>query len=140
MGYSKSIEKQVLLASQRLCAMCAWLNDDWTPKAQIQIAHSDRNKNNNAPANLVVLCLNHHDQYDSITSQSKRITPHELREWKQKIEKRFSQEYTDSFPESAQELFTIEELKDIDLTDKKGTTARVCDSGHPQNPLPGWSP
>lgn len=43
-----------------------------------QIAHIDRNRANNGESNLAFLCLPHHDEYDSRTSQSKGITQAEL--------------------------------------------------------------
>jgi ribosomal protein L15E len=44
-----------------------------------QIAHVDHDATNNDPDNLVWLCLDHHDQNDSRTSQSKGLTISELR-------------------------------------------------------------
>jgi WD40 repeat protein len=44
-----------------------------------QIAHLDQNRTNPTFDNLVYLCLEHHDQYDSRTSQSKGLTEHEVR-------------------------------------------------------------
>jgi hypothetical protein len=48
-----------------------------TPKRG-QIAHIDRDSRNPSPENLVFLCLDHHDEYDSRTSQSKGITSGEV--------------------------------------------------------------
>jgi len=45
-----------------------------------QIAHIDQDSSNSAVDNLCWLCLAHHDEYDSSTSQSKGITPAELRQ------------------------------------------------------------
>lgn len=44
-----------------------------------QICHIDRDRGNNDPDNLVFLCLEHHDLYDSTTRQSKGFTKAELR-------------------------------------------------------------
>ncbi|WP_145358578.1 hypothetical protein [Alienimonas californiensis] len=51
----------------------------------MQIAHIDRDRSNNAEANLVPLCLDHHDEYDSRTSQSKGLLPSELAIYKRKL-------------------------------------------------------
>jgi len=50
-----------------------------------QIAHLDRNPHNNDPENLIWLCLEHHDQYDSRTSQSKGLSKDELRHYRAKL-------------------------------------------------------
>jgi len=44
-----------------------------------QIAHIDRNHSNASLDNGAYLCKGHHDKYDSRPSQSKRLTPDELR-------------------------------------------------------------
>ena len=43
-----------------------------------QIAHLDQDPSNNNLANLAFLCLDHHDEYDSKTSQSKGLTKGEI--------------------------------------------------------------
>jgi hypothetical protein len=63
--------------SRRRCALCFGLNASHAI-VQGQIAHLDHNPDNNAPENLAWLCLNHHDQYDSRTSQSKGLTQPEV--------------------------------------------------------------
>ncbi|WP_233503504.1 hypothetical protein [Sphingomonas psychrotolerans] len=47
-----------------------------------QIAHLDHDNSNNVETNLAFLCLDHHDQYDSVTSQSKKITIAEVKAFK----------------------------------------------------------
>jgi hypothetical protein len=64
--------------SGRRCCLCFGLSGDFSQKRG-QIAHLDKNPSNANPDNLVFLCLDHHDQYDSRTSQSKGITIHEIR-------------------------------------------------------------
>ena len=46
---------------------------------QGQIAHINRDSADNQSDNLCFLCFDHHDQYDSITRQSKGITSAELK-------------------------------------------------------------
>ncbi len=74
----KATETEVLFKSRRICALCYGLNQDTVPKKG-QIAHIDEDSSNASLDNLVYLCLRHHDEYDSTTSQSKGITEQELR-------------------------------------------------------------
>lgn len=73
----KNIETDILTQSRRRCALCFGLNSDNSEKRG-QIAHIDHDPTNNALSNLAWLCLPHHDQYDSRSSQSKNITTAEL--------------------------------------------------------------
>lgn len=50
-----------------------------------QIAHIDHNHNNNEPDNLAFLCLVHHDQYDSKTSQSKGLRESEIKPYRAEL-------------------------------------------------------
>jgi hypothetical protein len=83
---SKGIETDILVKSRRRCCLCVFLNRDISIK-QIQIAHLDRDRNNNKPQNLVALCLDHHDQFDSIKSQSKGFTIHEIKYYRDRLYK-----------------------------------------------------
>lgn len=64
--------------------MCFGLHHDAGLKKG-QIGHIDGNRNNHAPANLVFLCLDHHDELDSITSQSKGLTRGEVRRFREEL-------------------------------------------------------
>ena len=75
----QGVETQVLIESRRRCCLCFHLNGKLDANNKGQIAHIDRNRANNSEPNLAYLCLEHHDEYDSRTSQSKGITPDELR-------------------------------------------------------------
>lgn len=79
------IETEVLMRSKRRCCLCVGLNGDLSIK-QIQIAHIDHDPSNNKPKNLVAICLPHHDDYDTRRSQSKGITPEEIRQYQQKLD------------------------------------------------------
>jgi hypothetical protein len=71
-------ENDVLEKSKRRCCLCfGWDEDSRRKKGQI--AHLDKNPANDKPDNLAFLCLNHHDEYDSITSQSKSIQKTEVK-------------------------------------------------------------
>lgn len=77
-------ETKLLISCARRCALCYGLEGQLFRK-QGQIAHADQEANNNAESNLVFLCLHHHDEYDSATSQSKGITKAELLEYKRQL-------------------------------------------------------
>lgn len=74
----------VLLRARRRCCICFGLNRDTSIK-QGQIAHLDRNSANGAEDNLAFLCFDHHDQYDSATSQSKNLTELEVKGFRDEL-------------------------------------------------------
>ncbi len=74
---SSEDEAKVLIESRRRCALCFGLKGDLS-EHKGQIAHVDRDPTNSEFKNLAFLCLEHHDAYDSKTSQSKSYTPDEL--------------------------------------------------------------
>lgn len=82
----KNTETKVLLQSGRRCCLCYALRNDNAEKRG-QIAHLDQNPNNNDISNLVFLCLEHHDEYDSKTSQSKGLTELEIRTYRNQLYK-----------------------------------------------------
>jgi len=71
----------VLVLSRRRCCVCFALNRDTTLKRG-QIAHLNHNSGNSDLGNLVYLCLEHHNEYDSRTSQAKGLTLNELRQFR----------------------------------------------------------
>jgi len=75
---------EVLAACRRRCAICFGLNRHTGIKPG-QIAHLDRDAANPSFDNLVFLCLEHHDQFDSRTSQSKGLTSDEVRRFRQEL-------------------------------------------------------
>jgi hypothetical protein len=75
---------EVLAACRRRCAICFGLNRDTGIKPG-QIAHLDRDAANPSVDNLVFLCLEHHDQFDRRTSQSKGLTSVEVRRFRQEL-------------------------------------------------------
>jgi hypothetical protein len=50
-----------------------------------QIAHLDHNNFNNAESNLAFLCFNHHDEYDSRSSQKKGMTIGEVKSFRSEL-------------------------------------------------------
>ncbi|MGC2236176.1 MAG: hypothetical protein WA584_08445 [Pyrinomonadaceae bacterium] len=81
---SKSIEMQVLVASMRRCCLCYFLKRRKNEQKG-QLAHLNHNRSNSDFSNLVYLCLNHHDDYDSRTSQSKGYTVKEVEEYRRRL-------------------------------------------------------
>jgi hypothetical protein len=87
----QATEVNILVESRRRCALCFHLDGDLTVKDG-QIAHIDRNRGNNAEANLAFLCLVHHNQYDTKPSQSKGWRPAELAEIKRRFQQAIAEE------------------------------------------------
>jgi hypothetical protein len=87
-GISDKTEAQVLTASRRRCCLCYYLDQIKTVRRG-QIAHLDRDSSNSAFENLAFLCLEHHDWYDSRTSQSKGASQTEVRHWRDKLYARY---------------------------------------------------
>lgn len=77
-------ETEVVKTSRRRCCICFGLNGDYTVKKG-QIAHLDGNPRNNHIDNLAFLCLNHHDEFDGKTSQSKNLTIHEVKRYREQL-------------------------------------------------------
>lgn len=77
-------QANVLLRSRRRCCICFGLNRD-TSIRQGQIAHLDGNSANSSEDNLAFLCLDHHDQHDSTTRQSKNFTPLEVKQFRSEL-------------------------------------------------------
>lgn len=69
--------KLVLTQCKRRCCLCTGLSDDYDTKKG-QIAHIDKDPTNHNLGNLAYLCLFHHDDYDSQSSQSKGLTSIEV--------------------------------------------------------------
>lgn len=80
----------VLAASRRRCCLCFVLRHDASEKRG-QIAHLDQDRTNGDPDNLAFLCLEHHDQYDGTTSQSKGLTLQEVKCYRAQLAAALSQ-------------------------------------------------
>ncbi|MBC8064652.1 MAG: DUF2235 domain-containing protein, partial [Chlorobia bacterium] len=77
-------ETDVLVRSGRRCCLCFHLQGDGGVKNG-QIAHLDKDRTNDADDNLAFLCLDHHSEYDSITSQNKGLTKPEVKVARSKL-------------------------------------------------------
>jgi hypothetical protein len=78
------LEAAVLDKCRRRCCVCFTVDGDDAEKRG-QLAHLDHNPSNDDPGNLVFLCIPHHDQYDSRTSQSKNLTEAEVRLYRDRL-------------------------------------------------------
>lgn len=81
---SHKTQTEVLIKSRRRCCLCFGLKHDLEIKKG-QIAHLDGDNQNNNFDNLVYLCLDHHDQLDSKTSQSKGLNIEEVRRYRNEL-------------------------------------------------------
>src|SRR4051812_6867752 len=88
---SKEIETAVLTASRRKCCLCYYL-DGRQEKRKGQIAHINHDRSDPTFENLVWLCLEHHDEFDSNTSQSKGITPEEVKKYRDRLHRELAPE------------------------------------------------
>jgi hypothetical protein len=73
-----AIAEAILTACVRRCCLCAALSGDFAERRG-QIVHLDHDPTNNRLSNLAFLCFDHHDQYDSRTSQAKGMTAGEVK-------------------------------------------------------------
>src|SRR5262245_20031526 len=79
-------QANILLRGRRRCCLCFWLKgEDEVKKGQL--AHLDGDNENAAEDNLVFLCLEHHDEYDSIPRLSKGLREQEVRKWRDELYK-----------------------------------------------------
>ena len=74
----------MLLASRRRCCLCFFLNN-LTDARKGQIAHLNHNPSVSRFENLAWLCLEHHDEYDSTTSQSRALTLEEVKSYRDRL-------------------------------------------------------
>lgn len=79
-----AVEAKILLASKRRCCLCFGLHGQLDDKKG-QIAHIDEDPWNNDPDNLAFVCFDHHDQYDTSTSQSKGLTAAEVKRYRDQL-------------------------------------------------------
>jgi hypothetical protein len=78
------IQTQVIILSSRRCCMCFGLNGNLMQKKG-QIAHLDQDNANHDLDNLAYLCFDHHDEYDSTTSQSKGLLESEVKHYRKEL-------------------------------------------------------
>jgi len=88
MPSGKSVEKDVVTASRRRCCLCVFLLGQ-DNVCNGQIVHLNRDPSDSRFENLVFLCLEHHDQYDTRRSQSKGFLPLEVQEYRDRLYARY---------------------------------------------------
>ena len=79
----------VITQSKRRCCICYGLNRNKDIKKG-QISHLDHNPSNYDIDNLAYLCLEHHDEYDGKTSQSKSFQIEEVKKYRKELYDSFS--------------------------------------------------
>jgi hypothetical protein len=114
----EAVEASVLTLSRRRCCVCFGLDGDISRKKG-QIAHLDHDPANNAQANLAFLCLDHHDEFDSRTSQAKGLRQSEVKIYRANLYEAVAQYLkpqtpgdvllTDNDEAEAEELFLAKE-------------------------------
>jgi len=81
-------ELEVMKRCRRRCCVCYGLNRDEKIKRG-QIAHLDWDPSNNRIENLAFMCLEHHDLFDTRTSQSRSFAIEEVKLYKRELEDRY---------------------------------------------------
>ena len=133
-GITKRTESEVLIKSGRRCCLCYGLYRNFDVKGG-QIAHINHDSSNSKIDNLAFLCLEHHDLYDSRTSQSKGFSESELRHYRNMlydyVENRSSTPKTDAIlkhgndhaSSAVRENPIVTETDDIPLDENTDTLA-----------------
>lgn len=78
------IESGILIKSARRCPLCFHLKGDLEEKNG-QIAHLDHDRTNNDEDNLAFMCMSHHSDYDTTTSQHKNYTLSEVKNLRDRL-------------------------------------------------------
>lgn len=117
-----STQATVLLRCKRRCCLCFGLSGNSSIQPG-QIAHLNKDNTNNQLDNLAFLCLAHHDEFDSVSSQRKNFTLREVKEYRKKLESALTSE-----AESGQVYAQLYEGQYIRLDDD-GISAQLLVSG-----------
>jgi len=81
---SARIETKTLIASRRRCCLCYYVKGI-RGERRGQLAHLNQNPTSSGLDDLVWLCLEHHDEFDSRTRQSKNFTRDEVRHHRDRL-------------------------------------------------------
>lgn len=84
--WPSDVEAKILARSRRICAFCFYFEGESDCQIRGQIAHVDRDSSNATVENGAWLCKDHHDEYDIVSTQSKRLSPTELFEARSAVE------------------------------------------------------
>lgn len=85
----------MLVRSFRRCCLC-FFHDQVDTVRRGQIAHLNRDPNDHSVNNLVWLCLDHHAEYDSRSSQSKGWKTNEVCHWRDEMYARIEERVGDT--------------------------------------------
>ncbi|MCZ8166653.1 MAG: hypothetical protein O9280_13055 [Silanimonas sp.] len=89
------MQADVAIKSRRRCPLCVFLDGNESERPG-QIAHLNGNHSDSRLENLAWLCLEHHDKFDSRTSQTKNYTQIELRTYRDKLYQKYAScDYSD---------------------------------------------
>lgn len=77
-------QARILAESRRRCAICFGVNRDLSRKKG-QLAHLGKDPSKTAESEIVFLCFDHHDEYDSTTRQSKNFTREEIEHYRDEL-------------------------------------------------------
>ncbi len=83
-SWPADVQDQVLVATRRRCCLCYFL-DGIKHQRKGQLSHIGQDPSRSTFDDAVWLCLEHHDQYDSSTSQSKGLRQGEVRDYRDKL-------------------------------------------------------
>ena len=120
----KKTEKDVLIDCRRRCAICFGLSRDVAIKRG-QIAHLDQDNSNSEPNNLVYLCFDHHDQYDSKTRQSKNFTEAEVRHYRDELTTSINDAWKDANPFNITPLIDLTQISGHYVWESSNATAEL---------------
>ncbi len=84
----RDIAATVPMLVRRRCCLCVFLKER-EEDCRGQIAHLNRKRDDHRLSNLVWLCLEHHDEYDSRPSQSRGLSELEVRRWRDELIARY---------------------------------------------------
>jgi len=90
-----SVVTSIVVRSRRRCCLCVYLCHDNDTKRG-QLAHVNHDSSDNREENLVFLCLPHHDEYDSETRLSRRLTKAEVKRYRDLLYRYNEDPYSDS--------------------------------------------
>ncbi|WP_222424612.1 HNH endonuclease family protein, partial [Yersinia mollaretii] len=80
------IQSNVIHNSAGRCVICYGLRQFTDPRyPHVQIAHIDKNNENNAEDNLALLCMPCHNMYDSTLKQGKNYTTQNIKRWRNEL-------------------------------------------------------
>jgi len=115
----QKIADQVLLQSRRRCCICFGLNNDIEEKPGL-----DQDNANSDIDNLAWMCLAHHDEYDSKTSQTRKLSIGEAKQYRTELYEAMKD------PANRQGPSAEPSIEVISHNQSGGITAQTVNQGH----------